>query len=51
MTHPFSMGIILPVDIKPGTGEKSMYPVQVRYAIKLIYMYEKKSRILDYRDI
>ena len=38
---PFSMGIIVPVDIKPGTGEKLISLVQVRYAIRIIYMFEK----------
>ena len=40
-------GITFPVDIKPGKGDKSISPGQVRYAIRIIYMYEEKSIILD----
>ena len=40
MGHPFSMGITVPVDIKPGTGEKSISPGQVRYAIRINYTYD-----------
>ena len=41
MAHPSSIGITFPMDIKPGTGEKSVSPEQVRYAIRIIYMYKK----------
>ena len=47
MTHSFIMGITFPVDIKRGKGEKSISAGQIRYAIKVIYMYGKKSLILD----
>ena len=41
MTHPFFMGIPFPTDIKPCTGEKAISTGQVRYAIRIIYMYAK----------
>ena len=47
MAHPFSMDITFHLDIKPGKGEKSISPGQVRYAIRIMHMYEKKSLILD----
>ena len=42
MAHPFSMDITFHLDIKPGKGEKSISPGQVRYAIRIMHMYEKK---------
>ena len=41
MAHPVFMGITLPVDIKRGKGEKSKSPGQIRYTIRIIYVYEK----------
>ena len=38
---PFSMGIIVPMDVKPGTGKKSISPGQVWYDSTIVYMYEK----------
>ena len=41
MAQPSSMGTItVPVHIKPGAGEKSISLGQVRYATRIIYLYE-----------
>ena len=47
MAHPFFMDITLSVDIKRGKGEKSVSDGQIRYTIRIIYVYEKKSLISD----
>ena len=47
MAYPFFMGINLLVDIKRGKGEKTISFGQVRYAVRIIYMYEKNSLTLD----
>ena len=50
MAHPFFMGITFPADIKDikqAKSEKSISAGQIRYAIRIIYMYGKKSPILD----
>ena len=44
---PVFMRITFPLDIKRGKGEKSISPGEVRYAVRIIYMGEKKSLILD----
>ena len=33
--HTFPMGITVPADINPDTGEKSICPGQVRYTIRI----------------
>ena len=43
MAHPVFMGITLPVDIKRGKGEKSISAGEIRYAVRIIYMYEKNQ--------
>ena len=49
MAHPFFIGINFSVDIKPGTGEKSISTGQVRYVIRMIYMlYEKKITYIGF---
>ena len=45
MAHPFFMGITFPVDIKRDKGEKSISAGQIRYAIRIIYMYEKITNL------
>ena len=48
MAHPFFMGITFPVDMKPGNGEKSLSAGQIRYAIRMNCMYEKKITYLGF---
>ena len=38
---PFFSWVLFPVDIKPGKDEKSISYGQIRYAITIIYLYEK----------
>ena len=38
MASPFSIRITVPMDIKSGTGKKSVSPEQVGYAIRIICM-------------
>ena len=40
MAHQFPMGSTFPIDIKPGTGQRIISPEQVRYAFRIICMYE-----------
>ena len=39
--RPFFMGVTFPVDIKQGKVEKSISAGHIKYAIRIIYMYEK----------